>query len=257
MTVAELRCRIADHLGDEPAARHWYAPLGGRRPGPGRRLPRLRRRPGGPNCSPAGATGRAALDRARAEPPGAPTAPTSPSGPSPRGCCPWLRAGEPERAAAAHVRAYRRHRRERTAFPYLAAHLRFCALAGHPDRGLDLLAEQLPRLDRPDRRPVGDGVRRRRRAGLRARRRRPGWAAAGAPPRRTRTGPPPSWTWRPSARAARRGHRAGRQLRRAQRHRPPLRPDRRLAGRTAARGGGAPADATARPRDRPTTSRPT
>ncbi|MBM0233634.1 hypothetical protein JNW91_18285 [Micromonospora sp. STR1_7] len=23
-TVAELRCRIADHLGDEPTARHWY-----------------------------------------------------------------------------------------------------------------------------------------------------------------------------------------------------------------------------------------
>ncbi|MBM0278261.1 type III secretion system chaperone family protein, partial [Micromonospora tarensis] len=55
----------------------------------------------------------------------------------------------PERAAAAHVRAYRRHRHERAAFPYLAAHLRFCALGGHLDRGLSILAEQLPRLDRP------------------------------------------------------------------------------------------------------------
>ncbi len=63
---------------------------------------------------------------------------------------PWLRAGEPERAAAAHVRAYRRHRQELTAFPYLAAHLRFCALAGHPVRGLELLAAQLPRLDHAD-----------------------------------------------------------------------------------------------------------
>ncbi|MEV1145500.1 YbjN domain-containing protein, partial [Micromonospora sp. NPDC049799] len=62
---------------------------------------------------------------------------------------PWLRAGEPERAAAAHVRAYRRHRREPSAFGALAAHLRWCALAGHPGRGLDILAEQLPRLDGP------------------------------------------------------------------------------------------------------------
>ena len=62
---------------------------------------------------------------------------------------PLLRTGAADRAGRAHLRAYRRHRRERTAFPQLAAHLRFCALAGHLDRGLDLLAEQLPRLDHP------------------------------------------------------------------------------------------------------------
>ena len=47
------------------------------------------------------------------------------------------------------MRAYRRHGRERAAFPHLAAHLRFCALGGHLERGLTILAEQLPRLDRP------------------------------------------------------------------------------------------------------------
>ncbi|MGC1214783.1 MAG: YbjN domain-containing protein, partial [Micromonospora sp.] len=61
----------------------------------------------------------------------------------------WLRTDEAGRAGRAHLRAYRRHRRERAAFPQLATHLRFCALAGHLDRGLDILAEQLPRLDHP------------------------------------------------------------------------------------------------------------
>ncbi|RQW82941.1 hypothetical protein DKL51_32295 [Micromonospora globispora] len=61
----------------------------------------------------------------------------------------YRRQGGAERAGRAHVRAYRRHRRERAAFPQLATHLRFCALAGHLDWGLDILAEQLPRLDHP------------------------------------------------------------------------------------------------------------
>ncbi|MBM0279749.1 YbjN domain-containing protein, partial [Micromonospora sp. STR1s_6] len=33
-TVAELHCRIADHLGDEPTARHWYERWSGQAPGP-------------------------------------------------------------------------------------------------------------------------------------------------------------------------------------------------------------------------------
>ncbi|MGW5671692.1 YbjN domain-containing protein, partial [Micromonospora sp. NPDC003776] len=65
------------------------------------------------------------------------------------GLLPWLRTGAATRAARAHVRAYRRHRRERSAFPLLAAHLRFCALGGHVAHGLAVLAEQLPRLDHP------------------------------------------------------------------------------------------------------------
>ncbi len=65
------------------------------------------------------------------------------------GLLPWLRTGAVVEAARAHVRAYRRHRREWAAFPLLAAHLRFCALGGHLHRGLEVLTEQLPRLDRP------------------------------------------------------------------------------------------------------------
>jgi hypothetical protein len=62
---------------------------------------------------------------------------------------PYLRIGRYDDAARAHVRAYRRHRHERDAFPYLGEHLRFCALTGHLDRGLDILAEHLTWLDRP------------------------------------------------------------------------------------------------------------
>ncbi|MEV4655645.1 YbjN domain-containing protein [Micromonospora sp. NPDC049301] len=147
-TVAELRCRIADHLGDEPTARHWYQRWAGTRPGP---------TGGCPGCAPARRAEllagwgewRAALAELR-ECAGDPEDCTDqPERALVAELLPGLRAGEPERAAAAHVRAYRRHRRERAAFPYLAAHLRFCALGGHLERGLEILAEQLPRLDRP------------------------------------------------------------------------------------------------------------
>ncbi|SIN38841.1 YbjN domain-containing protein [Micromonospora cremea] len=147
-TVAELRCRIADHLGDEPTARHWYQRWAGTRPGA---------TGGCPGCAPARRAEllagwgewRAALAELRecADEPGACT--DQPERALVAGLLPALRAGEPERAAAAHVRAYRRHRRERAAFPHLAAHLRFCALGGHLERGLEVLTEQLPRLDRP------------------------------------------------------------------------------------------------------------
>ncbi|MGI5522784.1 YbjN domain-containing protein [Micromonospora sp. CA-259024] len=147
-TVAELHCRIADHLGDEPTARHWYERWSGKRPGPAG---------GCPGCASARRAEllagwgewRAALTELR-ESDGDPDACTDqPERDLAAGLLPALRAGEPERAAAAHVRAYRRHRRERAAFPHLAAHLRFCALGGHLERGLTILAEQLPRLDRP------------------------------------------------------------------------------------------------------------
>ncbi|MFI6780897.1 YbjN domain-containing protein [Micromonospora sp. NPDC050276] len=147
-TVAELHCRIADHLGDEPTARHWYERWSGRRPGPAG---------GCPGCASARRaellTGWGEWTAALAE--------LAESDGDPQSCTdqperdlvaallPALRTGEPERAAAAHVRAYRRHRHERAAFPHLAVHLRFCALGGHLERGLAILAEQLPRLDRP------------------------------------------------------------------------------------------------------------
>ncbi|MFG1672612.1 YbjN domain-containing protein [Micromonospora sp. NPDC049282] len=145
--VAELRCRLADHLGDEPAARrayaHWTAgdtadPVGGC-----------------PGCAPAR---RAELLTGWGEPEAAlaALAATDPAGCTDQperslatGLLPWLRTGAVVEAARAHVRAYRRHRRDRVAFPLLAAHLRFCALGGYLHRGLELLTEQLPRLDRP------------------------------------------------------------------------------------------------------------
>jgi hypothetical protein len=62
---------------------------------------------------------------------------------------PYVRVGRYDEAAKAHVRAYRRHRHERDGFPYLPEHLRFCALTGNLERGLDIVAEHLGWLDRP------------------------------------------------------------------------------------------------------------
>ncbi|WP_200209041.1 YbjN domain-containing protein [Micromonospora coerulea] len=179
--VAELRCRIADHLGDEPTARREYDRWrdGGSGPArPTRRRdpdqsydqpgPTPRRDPeqtaggpdpagGCPGCAPARRADllagwgepAAALDALRPVLDGGLRCTDQPERALAVALLPWLRTGEPDRAARAHVRAYRRHGRERTAFPQLAAHLRFCALGGHLDRGLDILAEQLPRLDHP------------------------------------------------------------------------------------------------------------
>ncbi|WBC09691.1 YbjN domain-containing protein [Micromonospora sp. WMMA1947] len=166
--VAELRCRLADHLGDEPAARRAYErwsaadandPVGGCAGcAPARRADLLAGW-GEPDAA------LAALAPALAgwvEPQAPPTrrgerqaaAGTTACTDQPEralavGLLPWLRTGAVTRAARAHVRAYRRHRGERTAFPLLAAHLRFCALGGYLHRGLEILTEQLPELDRP------------------------------------------------------------------------------------------------------------
>ncbi|OKI89487.1 YbjN domain-containing protein [Micromonospora sp. CB01531] len=176
--VAELRCRLADHLGDEPTARREYARWHGDQSGRAGPTPRRdqqsadRSATAGPRRVPdrsaapdpvAGCPGCAPVRRAEllagwGEPAAALTV-LRPVFAGEMGCTdqperalavallPWLRTGEAARAARAHVRAYRRHRRERTALPLLAAHLRFCALGGHLARGLDILAEQLPRLD--------------------------------------------------------------------------------------------------------------
>ncbi|MDM4723126.1 YbjN domain-containing protein [Micromonospora sp. WMMA1363] len=145
--TAELHCRIADHLGDEPAARSWFDRWTAAIPEPAG---------GCPDCATARRAEllagwgdwRAALDML-AEP-GSAGCTEAPGRALAAALLPWLRADEPTRAATAHVQAYRRHRRERAAFPFLAAHLRFCALGGHLTRGLDVLAEQLPRLDHAD-----------------------------------------------------------------------------------------------------------
>ncbi|WP_373868440.1 YbjN domain-containing protein [Micromonospora yangpuensis] len=148
--VAGLRCRIADHVGDEPAARRWYERWRTAEPDPAS---------GCVGCLPvrraellAGwGDHRGALAELGPVLAGTVDCTDQPAAALAVALLPWLRSGEPHRAAAGHVRAYRRHRREWSAFGYLAAHLRFCALSGNPARGLAVLAEQLPRLDRaPD-----------------------------------------------------------------------------------------------------------
>ncbi|MEV2240538.1 YbjN domain-containing protein [Micromonospora sp. NPDC049891] len=146
--VAQLRCRIADHVGDEPAARRWLARWRNSPPDPAA---------GCPDCLPvrqaellAGwgdwATALDVLDPLLDGPAGC-TA--QPEAALTAALLPWLRAGHPQRAGHAHVRAYRRHRTEPDGFGHLATHLRFCALGGYLDRGLEIVVEQLPRLDQP------------------------------------------------------------------------------------------------------------
>ncbi|QOC94859.1 YbjN domain-containing protein [Micromonospora craniellae] len=146
--VAQVRCRIADHLGDEPAARHWL-----------RRWQAVPADPaaGCPDCLPVRQaellagwgdwTEACAVVASVLDGPDGCTA--QPEAALTGALLPWLRAGETHRAARAHVRAYRRHRVEPDGFGHLATHLRFCALGGHLGRGLAILVEQLPRLDQP------------------------------------------------------------------------------------------------------------
>lgn len=62
---------------------------------------------------------------------------------------PSLMLGKVTEASSAHLRSYRAHQLARDGFRYLGAHLRFCALAGHPGRGVDLLAAHVADLDDP------------------------------------------------------------------------------------------------------------
>ena len=146
--LAALHCRIADHLGDEPAARRWLSHW----------------RNGSDaitdDCPACARTRQAELladwgewaEAVRVVGPvldGILRCPEQPEQALATVMLPYLRLGRPQEAAAAHLAAYPRHRTEHEAFPLLAAHLRFCALTGQYDRGLDILAEQLGRLDRP------------------------------------------------------------------------------------------------------------
>ncbi|MFI7429352.1 YbjN domain-containing protein [Micromonospora sp. NPDC049836] len=155
--VAELRCRLADHLGAEPTARREYARWQAAASGPDGAGATAGAVAGCPGCAPAR---RAELLAGWGEPvealealrpvlDGEVDCTDQPERALVAGLLPWLRTGAATRAARAHVRAYRRHRRERAAFPLLATHLRFCALGGHLEQGLAVLAEQLPRLDQP------------------------------------------------------------------------------------------------------------
>ncbi|MEN3608290.1 YbjN domain-containing protein [Plantactinospora sp. ZYX-F-223] len=143
-----LRCQIADHVGAESTARRWLVRW--------RAAPRAEWS-GCVACEPAEQArlltgwGRWTEAVELVEPVLAGTlrCPDQPERALGTIQLAYLRLGRYDEAADAHVRAYRRHRRERAGFPFLADHLRFCALTGHYDRGLEILARHLPELDRP------------------------------------------------------------------------------------------------------------
>jgi hypothetical protein len=203
-TVFRLRCQIADHLGDEPGARRWFAQWSSADPAvadptadpttadpttadpttadpttadpttadPTTAEPTTAA-PASDTDADSDAQGNsdadcAACDRCRRadllaawgewsaavevlEPVlhGELRCPAQPERALAAAMVPCLYRGRLPDAALAHVRAYQRHRAERDALPLLADHLRFCALAGHHERGLRILAEQLHRLDQP------------------------------------------------------------------------------------------------------------
>ncbi len=146
--VYALRCRIANHFGDDAEAQRWFT--------------RWRTAPRDENsdcegCDPSRQASQLAdwgrydeaLEIAAPVLTGAVGCAEQPEKALSAILVPYLRLGRYEEAAAAHVRAYRRHRHERDAFPFLPNHLMFCALTGHHERGLDLLDEHLPWLERP------------------------------------------------------------------------------------------------------------
>jgi hypothetical protein len=146
--VYNLRCKIADHLGDENAAREWLGRWRGAT------------RDENSDCAGCDPSRQAELlagwgewaEAVRIVEPvlnGVQGCTEQPEKALVAVMVPYLRLGRHAEAAQAHVHAYRRHRHERDAFPYLAEHLRFCALTGHFERGLDILAEHLGWLDRP------------------------------------------------------------------------------------------------------------
>jgi hypothetical protein len=147
-TVHRLRCQLADHLGDEPAARQWLARWQAAEPD------------GDADCAGCEPAWHAELlagwgewaPAVRAVEPvlaGRVRCPAQPERALAAVMVACLQLDRPADAARAHVRAYQRHRTEWDAFPLLAEHLRFCALTGHYERGLQILGAHLGRLDFP------------------------------------------------------------------------------------------------------------
>lgn len=147
-TIYNLRCTMAEHLGDEQAARQWLM------------MWRTTPRDENSDCAGCDPSRQAELLADWGEWAEAVTT-VEPVLQGTLGCTeqpekalvavmiPYLHLGRHEEAARAHVQAYRRHRHERDSLSYLAEHLRFCALSGHHERGLNILAEHLIWLDRP------------------------------------------------------------------------------------------------------------
>ncbi|MDI1460937.1 YbjN domain-containing protein [Catellatospora sp. KI3] len=146
--VYNLRCRIADHLGDQAEARRWFDQW------------RTAERDENSDCAGCDPSRQAdllagwgewerALDTVEPVLTGVLGCAEQPEKALVVAQMAYLRLGRYDEAARAHVRSYRVHRHERDAFPFLGEHIRFCALTGHTERGLDILAEHLSWLDRP------------------------------------------------------------------------------------------------------------
>jgi len=157
--VHRLRAEIADHVGDLAAAREWLARCDAALPGSDEPEWYDDGDPAGfcPACYPADRAflragwgeWQAAVDAAAPVLRGEAGCPEQPERALAATMIPLLHLGRADEAGAAHLRAYRRHRLERAAFPLLADHLRFCALAGLAGRGVELLETHLGDLDEP------------------------------------------------------------------------------------------------------------
>lgn len=147
-TVYRLRCQLADHLGDEPAARQWLARWQAADPETDGDCA---------GCEPAWQAELLAgwgewAEAVRVVEPvlaGRLRCPAQPERALAAVMVACLHLDRPADAARAHVRAYQRHRAEWDALPLLADHLRFCALTEHYERGLRILGDHLGRLDCP------------------------------------------------------------------------------------------------------------
>jgi hypothetical protein len=146
--IYSLRCRIADHLGDSEEARRCF------------RMWRIARRDENSDCAGCDPS-RQAEHLAEWGQWAEAVEVVEPVLSGTVGCAeqpekalaviqvPYLHLGRHDEAATAHIRAYRRHRYERDAFPFLPQHLMFCLLSGNVERGLSILEEHLPWLERP------------------------------------------------------------------------------------------------------------
>ena len=150
-TIYNLRCKIADHIGDEPEAPKWVETCGAPPSATKTATAPATTRPARPSCSPAGVSGttqyrpvastvlqrRAGLRRAAG------------GGALVAVLMTFLRAGSPRGGGEGARAGLPKPRHERDAFSFLPDHLRFCVLTGNVDRAVDILAEHLSWLDRP------------------------------------------------------------------------------------------------------------
>ncbi len=146
--VYSLRHLVARHVGDEPAAWHWYERwLATERDelsdcaacDPGRRVRWLSRQR---RYGEAVRVAEPVLD-------GRATCSEQPQGILTDLLEPYLCSGEPAGARDAHRRAYRRLRASLASMYEVGDHVWFCAVTGNTARGLEIVERHLPWLDTP------------------------------------------------------------------------------------------------------------